>query len=56
MQGCNYIQIESIKTTSTENFGTGVFYKNEEHYLRSKDKTEKSHDVLRQLHMSKYKK
>ena len=31
--------------------------KNKEHYLRSKDKAEKSSDVLRhiQLHMSKYK-
>ena len=31
---------------------------NEEHYLRSKDKAEKSYDVWRhiQMHMSKYKK
>ena len=32
--------------------------KNKEHYLRCKDKAEKSYDVLRHipLHMSKYKK
>ena len=39
-----------------ETIGTGVVDKNKEHYLRSKDKAEKSYDVLRhiQLHMSKY--
>ena len=53
-----YCIIESIKTTSMENITTGVLDKNKEHYLRSKDKAEKSYDVLRhiQLHMSKYKK
>ena len=51
-------QIESMKTTSMEPIGTGVLDKNKEHYLRSKDKAEKSYDVFRhiQLHMSKYKK
>ena len=50
--------IEIIKTTSMEHVTTGVLDENKEHYLRSKDNTEKSCDVLRhiQLHMSKYKK
>ena len=50
--------IESIKTTYMENVNTGVLDKNKEPYLRSKDKAEKSNDVLRQiqLHMSKCKK
>ena len=41
-----------------ENVSTEVLDKNKEHYLRSKNKPEKSHEVLRhiQLHMSKYKK
>ena len=40
-----------------ENVSTGVLDKNKEHYLRSKDKAEKSYDVLGhiQLHMSKKK-
>ena len=44
-----------MKTTSMETGTTGVLDKNKEHYLRSKDKAEKSYDVLRhmQLHMSK---
>ena len=49
---------ESIKTTSRENVSTGVIDENKEHYLRCKDKAEKSYDVLRntQFNMSKYKK
>ena len=49
--------IESIKTTSMENVGTGVLDKIEEQHLRCKDKAEKSYDVLRHihLHISKYK-
>ena len=48
--------MESIKTTSMETVGTGVLDKNKEHYLRSKDKAEKSSDVSghMQLHKSKY--
>ena len=40
-----------------EHFSTGELDENKEHYLRCKDKAEKSYDVLRdiQLHMSKYK-
>ena len=49
---------ESIKTTSVEYVCTGVLDRNKQHYLRNKDKADKSYDVLRhiQLHMSKYKK
>ena len=53
------ISLESMKTTSMETVSTGVLDKNKKkHYLRSKDKAEKSYDVLRhiQWHMSKYKK
>ena len=41
-----------------ENVSTGVLDKNKEHYLRCKDKAEKSHDVIShiELHMPKYKK
>ena len=41
-----------------ENVSTGVLDENTEHYLRCREKAEKSCDVLRhvQLHMSKYKK
>ena len=48
--------IESMKITSMETVSAGVFDKNKEHYLRGKDKGEKSYVVLRriQLHMSKY--
>ena len=35
-----------MKTTSMETVGTGVIEKNKEHNLRSKDKAEKSCDVL----------
>ena len=44
-----------MQTTSMETVSTGVLDKKKEHYLRSKDKAEKSYDVLRhiQLHMSK---
>ena len=47
-----------MKTTSMKTVSIGVLDKNKVHYLRSKDKAEKSYDVLRhiQLHMSKYKK
>ena len=40
-----------------KNVITGVLDKDRAHYLRCKDKAEKSYDVLRhkQLHMSKYK-
>ena len=50
--------LERMKTTSMENVSTGVLDKDKQHYLRCRDKAEKSHDVLRhvQLHMSKYKK
>ena len=41
--------IESIKTTSMETVSTGVLDRNKEHYLRSKDKAEKSYDVLRHI-------
>ena len=46
-----------MKITSMETVSTGVLDENKEHYLRSKDKAEKSY-VLRhvQLHLSKYKK
>ena len=39
-----------------ENVITGVLDKNKEHYLRFKDKVEKSFDLIGhiQLHMSKY--
>ena len=42
---------------SRENVSTGVLV-NKEHYLKCKDKAEKSYDVLKhiQLHMSKKKK
>ena len=41
-----------------ENVRTGVLDKNKEHYLKSKDKAEKSYDVLShiKLHVSNYKK
>ena len=41
-----------------ENVRTGVLDKNKEHYLKSKDKAEKSYDVLShiKLHVSQYKK
>ena len=47
-----------MMTTSMEIVSTGVLDKNKEHYSRSKDKAEKSYDVLRhiQLYMSKYQK
>ena len=56
----NYIpccSIESIKTPSMENVSTGVLDKSKEHYLRCKDKAEKSYDVIRHIlsRMSKYK-
>ena len=46
-----------MKTTSKDTVSTGILDKDKEHYLRSKDKAEKSYDVLRhvQLHISKYK-
>ena len=49
--------IGSINTTSMGNVSTGVLDKNKEHYLKCKDKAEKSYDVLRkiQLQMLKYK-
>ena len=39
-----------------ENASTGELVKSKEHYLRCKDKAEKSYDVLRlrEWHMSKY--
>ena len=39
-----------------ETVSTGVLDKSKEHYLRSKDKADKSHDELRhkQLYKSKY--
>ena len=48
------VWIQSIKTTSQENISTGILDKNIEHYLRCKDKAEKTYDVLRHipLHMS----
>ena len=48
----------NTKTTSMENFCTGVLGKNKEHYLRCKNKAEKSYGVFRhiQLHMSQYNK
>ena len=50
------VLIESTKTTSMENFCKGVLGKNKEHYLRCKNKAEKSYGVFRhiQLHMSQY--
>ena len=56
MHCSNYFTIESVKATSMENVSTGVLHKNEEHYLRCKDKAKKAYDVLSniQLHMSKY--
>ena len=50
--------IECIKTTSMENVSRGVLDKNKEHYLRCKDKAQKSLGALRhtQLHMSTFKK
>ena len=49
---------EIIKTMFMEAISIAVFDRNIEHYLRSKDKSEKSYDVLRniQFHMSKYRK
>ena len=49
------IWIESMKTTSMETVSRGVLDK-KEHYLKSKDNAENSHDVLQhiQLHLSKY--
>ena len=46
-----------MKTTFMETVSTGVLDKNKEHYLRSKDKAEKTYDVSRHLglHMSIYK-
>ena len=41
--------IESMKTTSMETVSTGVFDKNKEPYLRSKDKAEKSYDVIKHI-------
>ena len=38
--------IESIKITSMENVSTGVLDKNKEHYLRFKDKADKSYYVM----------
>ena len=48
---------ESVKTTFMENVSTGVLDKNKEHYLRCKDKAEKSYDVSIhiELYMSKWK-
>ena len=40
-----------MKTTSMETVSTGVLDKNKEHYLRSKDKAEKSYDVLRHIQL-----
>ena len=45
--------IESMKTTSMETVSTGVLDKNKGHYLRSKDKAEKSYDVLRHIQLHK---
>ena len=44
-----------MKTTSMGTISTEVLDKNKEHFLRSKNKAQKSYDVLRhiKLHMSK---
>ena len=46
-----------MKTTSMETVSTGVLDKDKERNLRSKDKAEKSYDVLSHINlpMSKYK-
>ena len=37
------IPIESVKTTSMENFSAGVLDRNKEHYVRCKDESPKNH-------------
>ena len=45
--GASTAVVEGMKTTSMETVSTGVLDQNKEHYLRSKDKAEKSYDVSR---------
>ena len=45
--GASTAVVESMKTTSMETVSTGVLDQNKEHYIRSKDKAEKSYDVSR---------
>ena len=38
----DHSDVESVKTTSMKDISTGVLYKNEENYLRCKDKAKKT--------------